>query len=64
VINVVNGAGGEIAQRLITHPACAKVSFTGSVAGFQNAVDHRLRRQIIQEQRGVFAPQLKGHPFT
>lgn len=32
VINVVNGAGGEIAQRLITHPACAKVSFTGSVA--------------------------------
>ena len=34
------------------------------VAGFQNAVDHRLRRQIIQEQRGVFAPQLKGHPFT
>ncbi|WP_159868673.1 MULTISPECIES: aldehyde dehydrogenase family protein [unclassified Raoultella] len=32
VINVVNGAGGEIAQRLISHPACAKVSFTGSVA--------------------------------
>ncbi|EKR9383126.1 aldehyde dehydrogenase family protein [Raoultella ornithinolytica] len=32
VINVVNGAGGEIAQRLIAHPACAKVSFTGSVA--------------------------------
>ncbi|PLK88994.1 NAD-dependent phenylacetaldehyde dehydrogenase, partial [Klebsiella pneumoniae] len=32
VINVVNGPGGEIAQRLITHPACAKVSFTGSVA--------------------------------
>lgn len=31
VINVVNGAGGDIAQRLITHPACAKVSFTGSV---------------------------------
>jgi acyl-CoA reductase-like NAD-dependent aldehyde dehydrogenase len=23
VINVVNGAGGEIAQRLITHPAAA-----------------------------------------
>jgi phenylacetaldehyde dehydrogenase len=32
VINVVNGAGGDIAQRLIAHPACAKVSFTGSVA--------------------------------
>ncbi|VFS94556.1 Betaine aldehyde dehydrogenase [Raoultella planticola] len=32
MINVVNGAGGEIAQRLIAHPACAKVSFTGSVA--------------------------------
>ena len=32
VINVVNGTGGEIAQRLMTHPACAKVSFTGSVA--------------------------------
>ncbi len=32
VINVVNGAGGEIAQRLITYLACAKVSFTGSVA--------------------------------
>lgn len=31
VVNVVNGAGGDIAQRLITHPACAKVSFTGSV---------------------------------
>ncbi|ELT8982780.1 aldehyde dehydrogenase family protein [Salmonella enterica] len=32
VINVVNGAGGEIAQQLIAHPDCAKVSFTGSVA--------------------------------
>jgi phenylacetaldehyde dehydrogenase len=31
VINVVNGAGGDC-QRLIAHPACAKVSFTGSVA--------------------------------
>ena len=26
------------------------------VAGFNNAVDHRLRRQVIEEQRGVFAP--------
>ena len=34
------------------------------VASFNNAVDHRLRRQVIEEQRGVFPPPLKGHPFT
>ncbi|MBK0097454.1 aldehyde dehydrogenase family protein [Erwinia sp. S63] len=32
VINVVNGAGSELGPVLIGHEACAKVSFTGSVA--------------------------------
>ena len=32
VINVVNGDGAALGPRLIAHPACAKVSFTGSVA--------------------------------
>ena len=44
VINVVNGAGGEIAQRLITHPACAKVSFTGSVATGEKSSSRPVRQ--------------------
>jgi NAD-dependent aldehyde dehydrogenases len=32
VINVVNGAGSELGPVLISHEACAKISFTGSVA--------------------------------
>lgn len=32
VINVVNGSGALLGPLLIGHPACAKVSFTGSVA--------------------------------
>lgn len=31
VINVVNGSGAVLGATLVAHPACAKVSFTGSV---------------------------------
>ncbi|UMX72499.1 aldehyde dehydrogenase family protein [Klebsiella pneumoniae] len=42
-VNVVNGAGG-VAQRLITHPACAKVSFTGSVATGEKSSSRPVRQ--------------------
>jgi lactaldehyde dehydrogenase len=31
MLQVITGPGGEIGDALITHPACAKVTFTGSV---------------------------------
>lgn len=59
VINVVNGTGGEIAQRLMTHPACAKVSFTGSVATGEKvqqsacASGKRVTLELGQKRRAV-----------
>ena len=34
------------------------------VTGFDNAVHHGLRRQVIEKQRGVFTAQLQRNPFT
>lgn len=36
VINVINGRGAGLGAYLIEHPACAKISFTGSVATGQH----------------------------
>ncbi len=67
VINVVNGAGGEIAQRLIAHPACAKVSFTGSVATgekVQQAATGAGKRVTLELGAKRRAVSRRSHPET
>ncbi|WP_315709911.1 aldehyde dehydrogenase family protein [Brenneria uluponensis] len=48
VLNVINGPGATLGPQLISHPACAKVSFTGSVA-----TGHAVNRMATEGSKRV-----------
>ncbi len=66
---MVNGAGGEIAQQLIAHPDCAKVSFTGSVAtgespAFGNIVRKTRYPRTRRENAALFLNDLTAQAMV
>ncbi len=65
VINIVNGSGARIGSSLISHPQCAKVTFTGSVAtGMivgKSALEQGLKRTTLElggKNAAAFLPDM------
>ncbi|AOM41280.1 aldehyde dehydrogenase family protein [Xenorhabdus hominickii] len=65
VINIVNGSGAHIGSALVSHPQCAKVTFTGSVSTGMNvgksALEQGLKRVTLElggKNAAAFLPDM------